>query len=274
MWIDLRTPRSRTRYGRLEVRAAARGAALTAPCPAVVAADPAIAAGLDNPDRDPLRPGGPPPFGRYRLSQVVSTRGLAAEARAEYGPAALAFEPLDGDAATAESYGRLLLLVHGGELGADGRLRPTTGGVRLTDADIGALADLVRGLPPHEVTLELRPLFFLWALWRPRPSQTGARPVPPPVPGVWGIPPPRPARPRQGDDPDTDSRRDSASPLERDAQGSPFQAGGGAFGGGGATASWDDARIGGAVAAGAALGATAMEPPAPGDRVEDPGTAY
>jgi hypothetical protein len=45
--------------------------------------------------------------------------------------------------------------------GEDGRLRPTTGGVRLSDGDVQAVADLVRGLPPRQVTLEVGPLFFL-----------------------------------------------------------------------------------------------------------------
>jgi hypothetical protein len=123
---------------------------------------------------------------------------------AEYGPVVLAFEPLAGDALTAESYGRLLLLlVHGGESGADGRLRPTTGGVRLADGDARALADLVRGLPPREVTLEVGPLFFLWALGQPRQSRIGARPVAPPV-RAWGL-----ARrpPEEAEEPGDDSWR-------------------------------------------------------------------
>ena len=195
MWIELRTPRSRARCGRLDVRAEPGEASLRPPCPALAGADPEIAAGLDNPGNDPLRPGGPPPFGRYRLSQVVPTRSLAREVQAEYGPVVLAFEPLAGDALVAESYGRLLLLVHGGDSGADGRLRPTTGGVRLSDADVRAVAELVRDLRPDEVMFEVRPLFFLWALGQPRPSRTGARPVAAPL-AAWGLarrPPEEPA---------------------------------------------------------------------------------
>ena len=139
MWIELKTPRSRTRYGRLEVRADRVGAALRPRCPALAAADAQVAAGLDNPRNDPLRPGGPPPFSRYRLSRVVPTRDLGGDVHAEYGPFVLAFEPLAGDALFAEGYGRLLLLVHGGVLGADGRLRPATGGVRLADGDVRTL---------------------------------------------------------------------------------------------------------------------------------------
>jgi uncharacterized membrane protein YgcG len=255
MWIEVRIPRSRRRCGRLSARAAAGGSLLRPACLAVALSDSAVAAGVGNPENDPLRPGGPPPFGRYRLSQLLPTRGLTAEARAEYGPAVLAFEPLDGDAAMAESYGRLLLLVHGGDAGDDGRLRPTTGGVRLADADIRALADLARGARPHDVTLVLTPLFPLWALVLPRVSQTGARPVPPPLPGVWGAAPPRPAprpaREREDEDDrwrrsDWDSRSDART---EDTPG--FRAGGGAFGGGGASASWGGGRAGEA-AAGAA----------------------
>ncbi len=266
MWIQTRVPRSRARCGRLVIRASADGSALRPACPAAAAADRENAARLGNPENDPFLPGGPPPFGRYRLSHILSTHDLPADVRAEYGPAVLVFEPLAGDAATAESHGRLLLLVHGGETGTDGRLRRTNGGVRLRDEDIRALAVLARDAPPHDVTLVLEPMFVLWALWRQRVSSIGARPVPPPLTGVWGIA--RPRQPGRDDDrPDDSWQRESSSRQDSAAGPAGLKLGGGAFGGAGATGSWegapatspgataspDTARIAGAIALGATL---------------------
>lgn len=276
MWIRARIPRSRGRYGRLVVRATVDGSALRGACPVAAASDRESAAGLGNPENDPFLPGGPPPFGRYRLGRILSTHDLPAGVRAEYGPIVLAFEPLSGDAATAESHGRLLLLVHGGETGGDGRLRPTTGGMRLPDADIRALAALARGVPPRDVTLVLEPMFPLWVLWRRAVSRIGARPVPLPLAGVWGIARPR-QRARDDDRPGVDDAWPAESgggrpPESKEGPGA-LEPGGGAFGGGGASGAWEDAHPtgSGAVALGAALGALGAQVAAPPEPSGDPG---
>jgi hypothetical protein len=283
MWIRARVNRSRTRYGKVVMLASKDGSTLRPPCPVAAASDPDNATRLGNPDNDPFLPGGPPPFGRYRLGRVLSTHDLPADVRAEYGPVVLAFEPLSGHAATAESHGRLLLVVHGGETGGDGRLRRTTGGLRLLDADIRALAALARDAP-GDVTLALEPMFAVWALWRRTLSRVGARPVPPPVPGVWGIA--RPRRRARGDDADADDSGPIESSTQQDSGDGPaaMRPGGGAFGGGGASGSFEDApttkpgtsaspdagRAAGAIALGATLGALAAQAAAHPESHSDP----
>jgi hypothetical protein len=93
--------------------------------------------------------------------------------RHDLGETAVMFEPLSGDARRAESLGRLVLALHGGMLGADGRVRPTSMGVRL-GAD--ALARIVAAARSHaSIELEIVevPLtFWDWLFfWRRRPSR-------------------------------------------------------------------------------------------------------
>ena len=127
-----------------------------------------------NPKRDPLRAGGHVPFGTYRLAGV---REIPPESRDEYGPKAVAFVPTGGEALHAESYGRLDLLLHGGEPGPDGRLRATGGDLRVDDATLAQIARAASG--GAEVTLEI--VEWPLGLWerlagrRRRPSQPAGR---------------------------------------------------------------------------------------------------
>lgn len=127
-----------------------------------------------NSGRDPLRPFGHVPFGTYRFRE---TRAIPPEHHAEYGTHALVFEPVAGQALDAESYGRLELLIHGGDPGPDGRLRRTNGDLRV---DREMLSKLVRAVSGGgELLLEVHEskpgLLERLTGRRPRPSDLRAR---------------------------------------------------------------------------------------------------
>src|SRR5215470_10075769 len=86
------------------------------PVEVCLTADEGSARAAGNPDRDPLRPGGHAPLGTYRLREV---KEVPEASRREYGSHSLVFEPRSGEALQAESFGRLALALHGGEMGED-----------------------------------------------------------------------------------------------------------------------------------------------------------
>jgi hypothetical protein len=133
---------------------------------AAAAATPELAARLGNPDCNPLRPGGHPPFGSYLLRHHASAPD---ECVREYGGHVLVFEPLEGPALDAESFGRFALLAYAGPLGGDGRLRRSQGGLRLAQAMLAAV--MARLAPGTELELHLAPQRPWWALWQSRPRQ-------------------------------------------------------------------------------------------------------
>ncbi len=117
-------------------------------------ADEALAQRHGNPARDVLRPYGDPACGTYLLIAVDRLAGAPEALREEIGECQLLFEPSEGDAARAESGGRLMLALHGGRLGADLRLRASAGGLRVSGGD---LETLLRVLPGQdEWRLEVR----------------------------------------------------------------------------------------------------------------------
>lgn len=127
-----------------------------------------------NPERDPLRPFGHVPVGTYRFRE---TREIPPEHQAEYGTHVLVFEPASGQALDAESYGRLELLIHGGEPGPDGRLRRTNGDLRVDGETLNKLIRAATGRV--ELTLEVQEskpgLFERLTGRRPRPSDLRAK---------------------------------------------------------------------------------------------------
>jgi hypothetical protein len=93
-----------------------------------------------NAARDPLQPYGDTPEGPYEVTSAVATGGGTHFSAHSYGSSgALALRPVGGAALTAAANGRTGLMIHGGDLGAGGRLRPTNGCIRLSDADMAAL---------------------------------------------------------------------------------------------------------------------------------------
>ena len=117
-------------------------------------ADEALARGHGNPARDVMRPFGDPACGTYLLIAIDRLAGAPESLRDEMGAAQLLFEPSEGDAARAESGGRLLLALHGGRMGADNRLRATAGGLRVRDRDLETLVGVLAS--EEQWRLELR----------------------------------------------------------------------------------------------------------------------
>ena len=246
----------RDREGTLTLRDAA-DRIVFGPVAVCATADQAVARQLGNAVRDPLRPGGHPPFGGYRF---VKATPLEPDGHRARGPCALVFEPRTGDAVSAESHGRLLLELHGGAPASGGALRPTGGGLRVADEVVEELATRLRGDPACE--LELQAVRESWwsRLVRRRRTLSDDEPV---ESGTsWGS-------------------SDSSGASE------PAYSGrGGEFSGAGASGSWDAASTGrsaaatgaavaagAAIAAGAALAANESEQPAASDASDSEGAS-
>jgi len=89
-----------------------------------------------NLDHDRLLPFGDPPTGGYTVRATLPP-GVPHARFPHLGLAgALVLTPVDGEAAVAA---RRRVLLHGGRLDQDGRLRRTRGGLRVADADLDAL---------------------------------------------------------------------------------------------------------------------------------------
>lgn len=106
-------------------------------------ADDQAAARNGNASRDPVEPFGDTPTGMYEA--IPFRRDLPATAvdvLRSYGPWGwFALRPVSGDALAAEKNGRFGLLIHGGDPGKGGELRPTFGCIRVYNADLKAMLD-------------------------------------------------------------------------------------------------------------------------------------
>lgn len=134
-------PADRSRLGRLLVER--EGRTVFGPVPCYGRSDDRTARERGNPDRDPLKPFGDTPLGVYRCHL-----GAAAPAPAlvrGYGPHGwVALDPVSGPALQAKKNGRFGLLIHGGDLNAAGKLRPTYGCVRVSNRDMVGLMSRLR----------------------------------------------------------------------------------------------------------------------------------
>ncbi len=94
-----------------------------------------------NPTRDWRRPYGHPPTGSYVVTGSLPPGAAPRAARIRrFGPlGALVLRPAAGDALAALNAGRSRFLLHGGPPDRGGRLRPTFGGFRFSDRDLGGL---------------------------------------------------------------------------------------------------------------------------------------
>lgn len=211
------------------------------PVPVCATADASLARRQNNAICDPLRPGGHPPFGTYRL---VSVEAVDAADRRERGPQALSFEPAAGDALRAESFGRLLLDLHGGAPGRRGELRATGGGLRVADPVIEELAARLAGAEACELQLQSVKESWWSRLFR--------------------------RRRRMSEVDDTFDRDVSRGSSDSGSSEPAFSGRGGEFSGAGASGSWDSASspraaasnsaatgAGAAIVAGAVLAASA-----------------
>lgn len=127
--------RDRTKVGRLTL-ISNEGIPLCGPFPALGLADNAAASAHHNHHRDPVLPFGDTPTGGYKFS-IINTPLTPKHSYGPYG--AISLDPISGDALSAEQHGRSGLLIHSGDPGANGNLRPTHGCIRLFDADLKTL---------------------------------------------------------------------------------------------------------------------------------------
>ncbi len=143
--ITVSLQQDRTQYGTVNLRADS-GTALAGPFDCLCKADNQAAAARGNPQRDPTKSYGDTPTGRYR-GYVNQLQRTPINDRT-YGPqSVITLDPVSGQAKVAKENGRFGLLIHGGDLNAAGKLRPTFGCVRVSNASMQAL---LRALPAGE----------------------------------------------------------------------------------------------------------------------------
>src|SRR3990167_9006497 len=148
--LQSRLPADRTRAGTLWMEE--DGTVVWGPVPCLAQADNAGATAHKNPSRDPLRPYGDHPLGRYRITAWVPTGTDPKEVR-EYCPhGKLVLDPIAGPALEAKQNGRYALLLHGGAVGGpyEHGFRPTFGCLRMRDLDMVTLVLNYRTLKCEE----------------------------------------------------------------------------------------------------------------------------
>lgn len=137
--IVVRLPDDRFKEGMLELLNSA-GQTVATPLPALGRADGDTAKKKKNPQRSPIFPYGDTPKGHYKVVSIFRTGDGTSYPAKNYGEnGAIRLQPVEGEAKLAADVGRTGLLIHGGEPGAGGKLRPTNGCVRLSNADMKAL---------------------------------------------------------------------------------------------------------------------------------------
>lgn len=127
-------PRTRRLCGRA-VALSGDGRTMLGPVRVLATASARVARAHGNPLCAPALPFGHPPLGTYVIAASLPP-GHHRRRAGRYGHlGALVLEPVSGDAAAA---GRRVVL-HGGPLDPRGRLRPTRGGLRVSNRDLAAL---------------------------------------------------------------------------------------------------------------------------------------
>jgi len=96
-----------------------------------------------NPERNPVLPFGDTPTGKYNVVQLVSHSGGESDLHTYGSFPSVLLDPISGDALKAKKNGRAGLMIHGGGPSASGRLRPTHGCIRLSEANQRDLVSLV-----------------------------------------------------------------------------------------------------------------------------------
>ncbi len=243
---------------------------------AAASASAKVAAARGNPGCDPLRAWGHPPLGAYRMINHNTANKAAA---GEYGARIVLFEPLSGDALTAQSAGRVGVLLYGGLAGQDKNIRRTQGGVRVQGDMIAAIAGALQiggGMNLVITNMRKPPWWKFWASVPKTPplSTTELKAYSAPLDemsiilelmngatrhGAGGGNSDYRERERDRDD----NRYDDDSSSSR-SRPEPYQGGGGQSGGGGASGGWDSATstargvdASGRIMAGAAVGVVA-----------------
>jgi hypothetical protein len=145
--LTIALPAERSRCGSLSL-AKEGGEVLLSAVAVAARASTTLAKAHGNAARDPILPYGDTPTGTYRWGGVyASGDGTALPAR-HYGPhGVLMLIPVSGQGLLAQSAGRQSLLIHGGPLGPQGRLRSTAGALRVANEDLQALLALLGPAP-------------------------------------------------------------------------------------------------------------------------------
>jgi hypothetical protein len=187
-----------------------------------------------------------PATGRYRYREL---RVNDPADHPERGNSRLVFEPEAGEAVAAEARGVLTLELFGGAPGADGRLRRTDRGLRVTDTDLVRLAGFLPSWERTTLDLEIEPPLPWWRwIARLRRRLSSERPV---VADDASV----------GDrDVDGRGRWQDDAPSTRTSSSSSSETWsprGGAFGGAGSGGGWQDGAGATASGSGGMRGATA-----------------
>lgn len=138
MRIEITLPANRNLTGWLRVLDAT--GALLFGCPCLGKADSARAKAEGNPGRDPLRKFGDTPLGFWKGK--LSPKPMK-DTRTYGIHRVMMLDPLSGDAKRAYDNGRRGIWAHGGILNRLGRLRPTHGCIRVADAHMAAILDIL-----------------------------------------------------------------------------------------------------------------------------------
>lgn len=120
------------------------GATRAGPFRALATASVRVAKKHGNADASPLLPFGHPPTGTYVVAASLPP-GFAHQRRTRrYGRVgALLLAPQSGDAIRATANGRKLVALHAGPRDRKRRLRPTRGGIRMSNAQLGRLLSAI-----------------------------------------------------------------------------------------------------------------------------------
>jgi hypothetical protein len=139
--IGVELPSDRTRAGRLSV-VNRDGHRIAGPWVVLGKADGTTAARNNNNTRSTVLPYGDTPTGTYKVTGGFKVGDGTSYNKKSYGiHGALRLDPTSGDAKTAKEFGRTGLLIHSGDPGAQGKLRPTNGCLRLSNEDMKALLE-------------------------------------------------------------------------------------------------------------------------------------
>ncbi|HSQ66768.1 MAG TPA: hypothetical protein VLM85_26295 [Polyangiaceae bacterium] len=132
-------PRGRAYCGRA-VLMGRDGAVRAGPFRALATAGARVAKKHGNADTSPLLPFGHPPAGTYVIAGSMPPGWAHAHRARKFGRVgALLLRAQSGDARLAAENGRGLVAIHGGPRDKAGLLRPTRGGIRLSNTNMSAL---------------------------------------------------------------------------------------------------------------------------------------
>jgi len=153
--ILIELPADRSKLGQISLKN--QDQLLWGPAACYGKADGQSAADHGNPTRDPLKPFGDTPLGTYAC--VIGHPAVTPKIAHSYGPNGyIVLSPVSGPAKIAEQNGRFGLLIHGGDLNAAGKLRPTFGCVRVPNDRLRFLMAKIEPLMKTGVQCQIVPL--------------------------------------------------------------------------------------------------------------------